>query len=135
MKFNRGATHRLRSAVSALFVVQLLIASFCMVTPAAAMEEISSGHCHKQVSQEMHHNMSGSQHDLDHVCAHCDSPQNLNTLTHAFDLTPAHMLLAYISAYAEIQSSIAAESFSTDKAQAPPDSSTLLLTTTQRIRI
>jgi len=131
----------LRTAVSAVFVVQLLISSLCFATPASAAQPILSGHCHEQMQIE--HAMTqadmpmqkGMHHDSDHVCAHCDSPQNLNTVSHATDLAPTTMLLAYVSTYAEIQVPIAAEPFSTDKAQAPPDSSTLLLTKTQRIRI
>ena len=71
----------------------------------------------------------------DSYCSHCDSLQNATTASHSVDLTPAPMLLALLSSYTDALETVADKTFDVNKAQAPPDSSTLLLTTTQRIRI
>jgi len=137
MKLNRGVTRRLRTAVSALFAVQLLVSSFCFVAPASAGEGMVSGHCHEKM-QIKHAQMpmqKASHHDSGSACTHCDSPQNLHTVAYAADLTPATMLLAIFASHDAVTAPFAGERFPPANAQAPPDSSRLLFTTTQRIRI
>jgi len=137
MKWMKGEMKQLRTAFAAVFLVQLLVASFCFATPASAVEPMVSKHCHEEMST-MHGDMQmagHSHHDSGKACAHCDAPQNLNTVSVATDLAPAAMLLAIVAPFAEILTPVPADSFSIGKAPAPPDSSGILFTTTQRIRI
>ena len=148
MKLRREIKRHLLTTVSAVFIVQLLVSSFCFVTPASAMETMASNHCHEQMMQmdTNHHTdmmHDGSAHQWGHqpvhpsgsACSHCDLPQNATTASHAIDLTPAPMLLAVLTSYIDSFAAVTDKSFRLEKAQAPPDSSDLLLTTTQRIRI
>jgi len=141
MKLNREVTRRLRTAVSALFVVQLLVSSFCMVSPASAAQTSISEHCHEQmqmspgnmpVSQSSHHS---SHHTADNGCAHCDMPQDLNTVSASHNISPVAVLLAVVTSANETLPPVSITAFSPEKAQAPPDSSGILLTTSQRLRI
>jgi len=137
MKWMKGDKRHLRTAFSAVFLVQLLVASFCFVTPASAVEPVVSEHCHEQMGS-----MSGdmpmeqpSHHGSSKGCAHCDAPQNLNTVSATTDLTPSAMLLAIVAPFTEAVMPASTDAFTGEKAQAPPDSSGILLSTTQRIRI
>lgn len=137
MKLNRGVNRRLRTVVAAVFAVQLLVSSFCFAIPASAGQAVATGHCHEKMLT-MHSGMPMEQpthHDSGKGCAHCDAPQNLNTVSVATDLAPAAVLIAIVEPLAEVGMPVSADVFSAEKAQAPPDSSDLLLTTTQRIRI
>jgi len=141
MQLMRGNHRRLGVAFSVIFAMQLLASSLCIVTPAQATEAVSNGHCHQSMhSMNMGHTAKAMHPSLprkhDTACTHCDSPQNLNTTVQAADLVPAAMLLAVVVPLAEIASPAAVHTSGfADRAQAPPDSSDTLFTTTQRIRI
>ena len=126
----------LRTALSAVFVIQLLAASLCFVASASAMETETTSLCHEQMhmsTENMVHQQK-PQHHSD-ACTHYDAPQNLTATSITINLIPAAVLLAIVEKPLTADLQFERDFVQIEKAQAPPDSSTLLLTTTQRFRI
>ncbi len=130
-----------------VFAMQILVSSLCISTSAQAIETIAPEHCHQNMMGSdtshdmMHHSMSDMSMQAQpeqmpkSACSHCDSPDEIALFVNDLDISSPHLILAFV----------VMETFSTDaeavlpnfseRAQAPPRSSTTLYTTTQRIRI
>ncbi len=124
-----------------LFAVQVLAAGFCLLTPdthaanaqAAGMQMAMSGdmmaHCDKAAKTETEH----AGHDG--ACAHCDQPDELlqskaSTFNSDFDLP----VLQVVSVASELPVPVSLD-MTVRTPTGPPRSSSLIYTTTQRIRI
>ena len=124
-----------------VFAVQVFASSLCISTTAQAVETVSLEHCH----QSMEH--SGIQHEMSSMqaqpmqeipmsaCSHCASPDDFAIFVNDVDASPADLLLAFIVLETIPATSSAALPNFVERAQAPPNSSSTLYTTTQRIRI
>jgi len=135
--------------VAGLFAVQIVVTGFCLLTSQAhamPMDQMGashmsgmmsgaddmSGHCSKSM---MH--MNGQGHDASHSggCFHCDEPDQFVKAASA-DLAPVSLVLACLAMLPEISDVTTATLLSEVQAPTgPPRSSTLLFTTTQRIRV
>ncbi len=133
--------------MAGLFAMQIVVGGFCLLTAEAheivplAMAGTSDGdspnsgidgHCGKSVD-------SGSQrhHESDHSgnCSHCDHPDELSSSV-VSGLSLALVLADIIVLPSACEGERSASGLlSTRTPTGPPSSSTLLYTTTQRIRI
>ena len=138
----RGYRHHGRIALALIFTAQILISSLCISTAAQAMETVSLEHCHQSIEHSnMQHEMSSEAMHVDtqnmpmSACSHCSSPEDFSLFTSHIDLSPADFLLAIVEV-GELASStpLTLPAF-VERTQAPPNSSSTLYTTTQRIRI
>jgi len=125
--------------------MQILLAGFCLMTRdvhAAAISSMSeiqadamAGLCGKS---EMHHAQPPTGHHGS-GCFHCDRQTPLiqsASATALADMPVFSPLLALVALVSEpVQRTMAASVSMPDMATAPPRSSTLLFTTTQRIRV
>jgi len=122
-----------------LFAVQVMVGGFCLLTaeahamPQPVQTTDMDGHCAKSTHISLSHE-HGSNHSGN--CYHCDQPDELSSS--AFT-SPAPMLLVlsdFISLpAAPLFDQAATGLLSTRTPTGPPRSSSLLYTTTQRIRV
>jgi len=120
-----------------LFVVQLVLTGFCLLTADAHAMPIPQmskqqtddmgGMCSKSVSHDEEHHSDG--------CFHCDEPDQFVKAGSA-DITPVNLVLVALSVLPGMPALTTwdeATVFHTPTG--PPRSSSLLFTTTQRIRV
>jgi len=130
-----------------VFAVQILVSSLCISTSAQAMETISPEHCQQTMANsEMDHGMmhqamsempmqAQPEQMPKSACSHCDSQDEVALFVNDLDISSPHLILAFVVMETfSIHSEAELPDFS-ERAQAPPRSSTTLYTTTQRIRI
>lgn len=124
--------------MAGLFALQIVVTGFCMLTPEAhAMTMLGvhsvhtaahvDGHCAKAENGHHASNHSGS-------CYHCDQPDELSNLSSSF----AHIALVLPALLIEPAAPTWNDFsglFTVRTPTGPPRSSTLLYTTSQRIRI
>jgi len=129
--------------MAVLFVVQIVASGLCLLTAEAhAMPQVVSmpnqdmdGNCAKPLSTVQ---SSRDQHSSDHseACFHCDQPDQLSSTANA-PVAPALLVLAsFVSLpVAPLLVQIATGQLTARTPTGPPRSSSLLYTTTQRIRV
>jgi len=139
-------TRRLSRLIAGLFAVQIVVTGFCLLTsqahamPMAQMGAThmsdtqmdgTSGHCSKSMQGKAQHS------DTSHSdgCFHCDEPAQFVKAGTA-DLTQVSLVLVALSVLPEM-ATLAGWDETTPfyKPTGPPRSSSLLFTTTQRIRV
>jgi hypothetical protein len=141
MLLRKTHTRRISRLIAGLFAVQIIVTGFCLLTSQAHAAEMSpmamaqmgdmSGHCSKSMQGMGQH--SGTSHS--DGCFHCDEPAQFVKAGTA-DLAPVNLVLVALSLLPEMPALA-----SWDEATAfyaptgPPRSSSLLFTTTQRIRV
>ncbi|MFQ5581570.1 MAG: hypothetical protein ACE5F3_02960 [Mariprofundaceae bacterium] len=136
---NKRALRRMGFGFIAVFTVQLLVASFCAVPASAHVAMVShqsaslqgmQGICSKNMPVQMSADQMAMQHQ---VCAHCDMPDlaygNVAVAADAKVLAHATLLTIPVSQTPEHADMLRM------RILAPPRSSTLLFTNTQRILI
>jgi len=122
--------------MAALFAAQIMVAGFCLLTDDAhAMASLQSqdvqASCSKNIHADEHHAQEHSGN-----CFHCDQPDKLTNATAASVASHALVALALVSLpVAPMSISAVTGLLSTRTPTGPPRSSTLLYTTTQRIRV
>lgn len=143
MKLEKTNRNRWSVTFSVMFAVQLLASSLCISTAVQAAE-VAANHCHESSthaemsrSDMSSENMQQEKNVIDHsmasACTHCASPDDFSVSINSLDHSPVMFLLAYMTT--ELAASKASAAPFTERAQAPPQSSTTLYTTTQRILI
>jgi hypothetical protein len=121
--------------IAGLFAMQVIVTGFCMITaeahamPQSVQSSEMGTHCAKAGPAGEHQNHSGS-------CYHCDHPDELSNSTLSSFAAVALLLPGVISApdlpqWHEVSSGL----LSSRTPTGPPRSSSILFTTTQRIRI
>jgi len=125
--------------LAVIFAVQIVVGGFCLLTaeahamPASVQTMNMDTHCAKSM-----HTISNHEHESDHSgnCYHCDQPDQL--FSSAFTpMVPVSLALSgVISVAAAPRFGRAATGWLSSRTPAgPPRSSSLLYTTTLRIRI
>ena len=146
MILRKDHTRRLSRLVAGLFAVQIVVTGFCLLTAQAhAMPMLemgathmsdtlmadTSGHCSKSMQGKAQHS------DASHSdgCFHCDEPAQF-VKAGISDITTVSLVLVALSVLPEM-SALAGWDETTPfyKPTGPPRSSSLLFTTTQRIRV
>jgi hypothetical protein len=146
MLLRKAHARRLSRLVAGLFAVQIVVTGFCLLTaqahamPMAQMGAThmsdtqmggTSGHCSEAMQGKTQHS------DTSHSdgCFHCDEPDQFVKAGTA-DLTQANLVLVGLCVLPEM-STLAGWDEATPfyKPTGPPRSSSLLFTTTQRIRV
>jgi len=69
------------------------------------------------------------------ACSHCTSPDGVTISSSFLDQAPVVVLIAYMATKATASTFESPALLFIEKAQAPPNSSSTLYTTTQRIRV
>ncbi len=148
MFLRKAHTRRLSRLVAGLFAVQIVVTGFCLLTSQAhamPMAQMSgtgmhmsdtvmgdmAGSCGKSVHMDGQHD--GTSHSGG--CFHCDEPAQFVKAATA-DVAPVSLVLVALSVLPEMPVLTAwdeAAAFYTPTG--PPRSSSLLFTTTQRIRV
>jgi len=146
MLLRKTHTRRLSRLFAGLFAVQIVITGFCLLTSQAhamPMEQMSghsmsdtqmgntSGHCSESMQGKAQHS------DASHSdgCFHCDEPAQFVKAGTA-DVTPVNLVLVALSLLPEMPALAAwDEAIAFYAPTGPPRSSSLLFTTTQRIRV
>jgi len=128
-----------------LFAVQVMVGGFCLLTaeahampPSMSMQGMAmDGSCAK--SGHVDHNLNGQhQHEQDDSgnCYHCDQPDELSSSAFTSAAPVLLVLSDFISLPAAPLFDLAATGLLTARTPTgPPRSSSLLYTTTQRIRV
>ncbi len=137
----------------ALLVVQSIAAGFCLMAPSATMPVLSmeqamtdssessmghrdSAHCHPSFSIHSVSENAPEKRMPKAPCAHCDQPDQLLLSTlQADDLDGLHHLVGSLSLLSVSLVPVMAQRIHTRINTGPPRSSSLLYTTTQRLRI
>jgi len=137
---------RLSRLIAGLFVVQIVVTGFCLLTSeshAASMNPMPmtqmadtqmggiSGHCSESMQGKAQHS------DTSHSdgCFHCDEPAQFVKAGTA-DLTQVNLVLVALSVLPEMTTLAGWDEVTPFyKPTGPPRSSSLLFTTTQRIRV
>lgn len=131
-----------------LFAVQIVVGGFCLLTaeahamPQAMQAQHVHAHCAKSSSSEHHqadHQLNADhQHSQDDSgnCYHCDQPDELSSSAFTSAAPVLLVLSDFISLSVAPLSGKAATGLLTARTPTgPPRSSSLLYTTTQRIRV
>jgi len=125
--------------MAGLFAMQVMITGFCMINaeahamPQQAMQQSAEmdAHCAKASHAEGHH-----AHDQSGSCYHCDQPDELSNSSLTSFASVAMLLPGVISTPAPQQwHDLSSGLLDARTPTGPPRSSSLLFTTTQRIRI
>lgn len=146
MVWMKRHTQRFSRLMAGLFAVQVIVAGFCLMPVkahassmpqmAAPMPQMTSAHagmatdhCASMAAEHAHN----SQHRA--PCVHCDQPDAMAQAFAAID--HADLPLLPVLAFADSAQLVPAEQglLSARVATGPPRSSSLIYTTTQRIRI
>ncbi|MDQ6996752.1 MAG: hypothetical protein Q9M82_04740 [Mariprofundus sp.] len=135
----RGCFRIVARLMAVMFAVQVVVGGFCLLTAEAHTMPVSvqisamDAHCSKSM-----YTISNHEHELDHSgnCFHCDKPNELSSSA----LTSVASIVLVVSGVISLPvapqfGSAATRRFSTRTPTGPPRSSSLLYTTTQRIRI
>jgi len=131
---NKRAFHRMGRGLMAVFAVQLLAAGFCAM-PASAHAAMASHQYASSASCQQGDCNRGMPMPAQHqACAHCGMPDLASG--HVAVASPGTTVLAHVALPVApgLQAPKQADVFRT-RILAPPRSTTLLFTTTQRIRI
>lgn len=142
MFMRKPSTRLLSRLVAGLFAVQIVVTGFCLLTSQAhamPMSQTSAtqapaamgASCAKSADMNEHHN------DTSHNggCFHCDEPDQFLKVSTA-DIAPAGLVFVALAVMPELASiSVQPSVVATLQPTGPPRSSSLLITTTQRIRI
>ncbi|MDQ6965987.1 MAG: hypothetical protein Q9M23_03570 [Mariprofundaceae bacterium] len=151
MFLRKQQTRFVSRLVAGLFAVQIVVTGFCLLTtqahamPMAHMDghSMSASHMTDSMTAEMAEHcskpMQGSGHDADSSqsdgCFHCDEPAQFVKAGNV-DMTPVSLVLVALSVLPEMPVLAAgSETTSFHTPPGPPDSSSILYTTTQRIRV
>jgi hypothetical protein len=125
-----------------VFAVQIFASSLCISTTAQAAEASSLEHCHQNIEHAaMQHEMgsmpmqAGSEQLPMSACSHCSAPDDFTVISSAPDQIPVTFLVIYLATTLMTPTFGATTPLFIEKAQAPPNSSSTLYITTQRIRI
>jgi len=145
MKLMGRNRNRWSVAFTLAFSVQLFASTLCLVSSAQAAEEIKASHCHETMQMDSSHQMA-MQHEMGtkpihdqsekmpmSACSHCESPEDIALFINDLDLSG--QLFTFIVVETSATTSASTSENFTERAQAPPRSSSTLYTTTQRIRI
>jgi len=146
MLLRKANTRRLSRLVAGLFAVQIVVTGFCLLTtqahamPMAQMDAThmsdtqmgsTSGHCSESMLSKAQH--AGTSHG--DGCFHCDEPAQFVKAGNA-DTAPVSLVLTCLTMLPEPVGEGATDikliAFSPT---GPPRSDSLLLSTTQRLRI
>lgn len=153
MLLRKVHTRRLSRLFAGLFAVQIVITGFCLLTSQAHAMSVSSmpmaqmgathmsdtmmaadelsGHCSKSMQGHAQH--SGTSHSGG--CFHCDEPAQFVKAGSA-DLASPSLTLTCLTILPELQQeSVSNTQLDVQISTGPPRSSSLLFTTTQRIRV
>jgi len=132
-------TRGLSRLMAVMFAVQIMVGGFCLLTAeahamAAPVQTMNvDGHCAKST-----HAGTSHEHNPDHSgnCYHCDQPDELSNSAFPSVAPIALVLTDVISlpAMPQLQNQATGLLYSRTPT-GPPRSSTLLYTTTQRIRV
>ncbi|MFC1536222.1 hypothetical protein ACFL48_00230 [Pseudomonadota bacterium] len=133
MQFISRIRSRQSVTFTAIFALQLFAASFCISSATQAAETVATNHCHASVDSASSGH-TGMQHSPESTCSHCAAPDDFSFSINDLNQAPGMQLLAYIE-FKAVYSEPESAAFNTERAQAPPNSSKTLYTTTQRIRI
>lgn len=146
MFMRKPSTRLLSRLVAGLFAVQIVVTGFCLLTSqahampmsqmlgtqaSASMMPAMGGSCVKSSDMKGHHN------DTSHTggCFHCDEPDQFLKVSTA-DIAPAGLVFVALAVMPELASiSVQPSVAATLQPTGPPRSSSLLFSTTQRIRI
>jgi len=137
----RGVFRSMARLMAVLFAVQIMVGGFCLLTAEAhempqsmqMQNMVMDGNCAKSMHTGANHNQ-----DSDHSgnCYHCDQPDELSNASFTSMASVALVLTDVISLSAVTQFSSATTGLLTTRTPTgPPRSSSLLYTTTQRIRV
>lgn len=139
MKLIRGHRSNWIKVYSFVFALQFLVSSFCIASPVVAVEAVISNHCHQSMghSNMMKHGVSSipMQKNQTSACTHCSSPDDFSVFSTDLDSPLVEQLITFVVSADTILPNTTAWLNLSGRAQAPPQSSTTLYTTTQRIRI
>jgi hypothetical protein len=151
MLLRKTHTRRLSRLIAGLFAVQIVVTGFCLLTSQAhatsmnpmPMAQMSvsqmsdsamgdmAGHCNKPAHMNGQHD--GTSHSGG--CFHCDEPDQFVKAGSA-DVAPVSLVLTCLAVLPELlQWTATSELPLVYTPTGPPDSSSLLFTTTQRIRV
>jgi len=128
--------------MAGLFAMQVIITGFCMITAEAHAMPQSAMHSSTMQSQDVGAHCakadSASEHHKTHSgnCYHCDQPDELSNSGLASFATVAMLLPGVLGMQAPQQwHNVSSGLLAARTPTGPPRSSSLLFTTTQRIRI
>jgi len=129
---------RLSCLMAGLFAMQILVGAFCLLTTEAhampmvqhAVADQMDTHCAKAAPLHQQHLPTHSG-----ACYHCDQPDELSNTSFSSLLHIAILLPGIISDHALQSSSHVSRLYFSRTPTGPPRSSTLLYTTSPRIRI
>jgi len=146
MFLRKQQTRLISRLVAGLFAVQIVVTGFCLLTAQAhamPMNQMSTTHmtestmadmggvCSKSADMSAHE--SGSSHTGG--CFHCDEPDQFVKAASA-DVAPVSLVLVALSVLPQMPVLAASDEVSVfHSPTGPPRSSSLLYTTTQRIRV
>jgi len=124
--------------MAVMFAMQIMVGGFCLLTaeahamPASVHAENMDAHCAKP----MHAVSDNGASDHSGNCYHCDQPDELSTSSHT-SAAPVMLVLSDIIGLPITPqlSRVNTGMFSARTPTGPPRSSSLLYTTTQRIRV
>ncbi|HKI61164.1 MAG TPA: hypothetical protein VKA31_02615 [Mariprofundaceae bacterium] len=135
MRLQKRHASGLSRLIAGLFAMQVIVTGFCMITtqahamPQSVHSSEMGSHCAKAEHTGEHQHHSGS-------CYHCDQPDELSNSTLTSFAAVALLLPGVISAPALPQwHDVSSGLLSSRTPTGPPRSSSLLFTTTQRIRV
>jgi len=138
-KHIRGGFRSMARLMAVMFAVQIMVGGFCLLTaeahamPHAVQTQNVQAHCAKSAHADATH-----EQDTEHSgnCYHCDQPDELSSSAFT-SVAPVMLVLSdIISLPAMPLSGLASTGLlSTRTPTGPPRSSSLLYTTTQRIRV
>jgi len=135
----RGISRSMARLMAGLFALQIVVGGFCLLTPDAhAMAQaIQTADVQTNCAKGMHISEQHEQ-DSDHSgnCYHCDQPDELSNVSFT-SMAPVALVLSNVISLpvAPQFDSVATGLLSTLTPTGPPRSSSLLYTTTQRIRV
>ncbi|HKI61296.1 MAG TPA: hypothetical protein VKA31_03295 [Mariprofundaceae bacterium] len=133
MQLHKRHASGLSRLIAGLFAMQVIVTGFCMIptqahaVPQSVQSTDMGTHCAKAHAGDHQHSSS---------CYHCDQPDELSSSNLASFATVALLLPGVISAPVFPQwQDVSSGLLSTRTPTGPPRSSSLLFTTTQRIRV
>ncbi|MDT8376766.1 MAG: hypothetical protein RQ867_08570 [Mariprofundaceae bacterium] len=142
MKLMRRNHNRLSVTLTLVFAMQILASSLCISTAAQAMETVSLNHCHQSMEHSnMQHEMGSRSMQAQpeqlpiSACSHCASPDDFAVFVNDLDSSPVGFLIAFVASGETANPSATVSLSLSERALAPPRSSTTLYTTTRRIRV
>lgn len=146
MFLRKQQTRFVSRLVAGLFAVQIVVTGFCLLTSQAhAMPagQMSASHITDSMKAEMAEHcsksMQGGGHDAGSSnsdgCFHCDEPDQFVKVGTA-DLAPVSIVLTLLVMLPQtLDWTVRTELSDTHTPTGPPNSSSILFTTTQRIRV